>query len=76
MTHVRKGGIYVFHASLWDIADRRPYMPDEGTRVRVIHPHGCPAPNTMGHCHIESLAGQFLGLVACASLHRKGIVHD
>ena len=65
---VRKGSIYQFRASLWDIADRRSNTPTEGSLVRVCHPRGCPPPNTMGHAHVETLEGKFIGLVACASL--------
>ena len=65
---VRKGSIYMFRASLWDVADRRSNTPENGTLVRVCHPYGCPPPNTMGHCHVETLDGKFIGLVACASL--------
>ena len=65
---VRKGATYTFRASLWDVADRRQHTPPDGTRVRVIHPYGCPPPNTMGHCHVETLDGHFIGLVACSSL--------
>jgi hypothetical protein len=72
MNKVRKGAVYVFRASLWDVADRRANTPEEGALVRVVHPRGCPPPNTMGHCHVETLAGRFVGLVACASLHKRG----
>jgi hypothetical protein len=65
---VRKGSVYTFRACGWDIFDRRSNTPADNTRVRVIHPHGCPTPNTMGHCHIESLDGHFIGLVSCNSL--------
>lgn len=71
---VRKGAVYRFHASAWDCYDP-PYgvktgLITNGDLVRVIHPHGCPAPNTMGHAHIETLAGEFAGLVACGSLSK------
>ena len=67
---VRKNATYTFRASLWDIADRRSNTPADGTRVRVVAPYGCPPPNTMGHCHIETLDGKFIGLVSTASLSR------
>jgi len=69
---VRKGRIYRFRACLIDIADRRANTPANGTLVRVCHPHGCPPPNTMGHCHVETLDGEFIGLVACNSLMLAG----
>jgi hypothetical protein len=65
---VRKGAVYTFRACGWDIFDRHNNTPANGIRVRVVHPYGCPAPNTMGHCHVESLDGQFIGLVSCNSL--------
>ena len=65
---VRKGSTYIFHASFWDVADRRSNTPEEGAVVRVVHPHGCPPPNVMNHCHVETLAGAFIGLVSCNSL--------
>jgi hypothetical protein len=41
-----------------------------GDVVRVVNLHGCPPANTMGHCHVETLAGEFAGLVFCNSLQR------
>lgn len=65
---VRKNGIYQYNPCMWDILD--PKTPLQGGEsVRVIHPWGCPKPNTMNHAHIESLDGKFLGLVHCNSLH-------
>ena len=70
---VRAGSKYTFDPCLWDIADRRPYMPAKGTVVRVMKsPHGCPPANAMGHCYIETLAGEFLGLVSTGSLQPVG----
>jgi hypothetical protein len=68
---VRKGGIYTFRACGWDLFDRKQNTPPDGTRVRVCTPHGCPPPNTMGHCFVETLDGQFIGLVSAASLSRE-----
>ncbi len=67
---VRKGSVYVFNAAGWDVFDPRDNTPANGTKVRVIHPHGCPPPNTMGHAHVEGLDGRFIGLVATASLSK------
>jgi hypothetical protein len=39
--------------------------------VRVCTPYGCPPPNTMGHCFVETLEGKFIGLVSTASLHKR-----
>ena len=68
---VRKGQILTFRANGWDVFDRRANTPAEGTKVRVCAPFGCPPPNTMGHCHVESLEGEFIGLVSCNSLSRE-----
>ena len=38
--------------------------------VKVVNKYGCPKANTMGHCHIETLSGHFLGLVHTNSLKR------
>lgn len=65
---VKKNSVYVFKAAGWDIFDRRDNTPANGSKVRVCHPYGCPPPNTMGHCHVETLDGQFIGLVQTASL--------
>ena len=72
---VRKNAVYEFHARGWDVFDRKSSIPQDGTLVRVIHPHGCPPPNTMGHCHVETLAGKFVGLVCCGSLTKQGASH-
>jgi hypothetical protein len=68
---VRKGGIYVFKACGWDRFDRKDNTPADGTVVRVCTPHGCPPPNAMGHCFVETLAGKFIGLVCTGSLVKK-----
>jgi|TARA_R110002051_G_scaffold6100_4_gene29952 hypothetical protein len=39
-----------------------------GDRVQVKNQYGCPVANTMGHCHIESEAGELLGLIHVNSL--------
>lgn len=40
----------------------------DGQRVKVINKFGCPPANTMGHCYVETEAGEFAGLVLCNSL--------
>ena len=65
---VRKGQICRFEANGWDRFDRRTNTPENGTLVRVCTPHGCPPPNTMGHCFVETLEGKFIGLVSTGSL--------
>jgi hypothetical protein len=64
---IRKGRTYYYKPCGWDVADPKTALRP-GDLVRVCHPHGCPKPGTMGHCHVETLAGAFLGLVACGSL--------
>lgn len=67
---VRKGGLYIYDPNLLDLIDGRTNLK-KGEKVRVIHPHGCPKPNTMNHCHVERLNGEFVGLVSCNSLHKE-----
>jgi hypothetical protein len=66
---VRKGGRYVFWAEGLDRFDPAHKGLVNGEIVRVVHPHGCPPPNTMGHCHVENEQGEFMGLVWCGSLN-------
>jgi hypothetical protein len=65
---VRKGMVVFFNAVGWDRFDRNANTPDNGAIVRVCTPYGCPPPNTMGHCFVETLEGEFIGLVSTASL--------
>ena len=67
---VRKGSVYVFKAVGWDKFDSKTNTPPDGTKVRVCAPHGCPPPNVMGHCFVETLGGCFIGLVSTASLSK------
>ena len=62
--------VCVFNACGWDRFDRRDNTPEDGAVVRVCTPHGCPPPNAMGHCFVETLQGKFIGLVSTASLAR------
>jgi len=64
---VRARSKYVFNPIPLDRFDSRT-QARLGQVVRVVKKYGCPPPNTMGHCHIESLSGQFLGLVHINSL--------
>ena len=61
---VRKGQVLVFNAAGWDRFDARANTPADGTVVRVCAPPGCPGPNVMGHCFVETLDG---------SVHRAGV---
>lgn len=68
---VRKGMVCVFNANGWDRFDKRDNTPADGTVVRVCTPYGCPAPNVMGHCFVETMAGKFIGLVSTSSLTKR-----
>lgn len=71
INRVRKGAVYTFRPVMWDVLIGHANTPNDGDEVRVCHPYGCPAPNTMGHCHVETLDGKFIGLVHCNSLVRE-----
>lgn len=73
---VRKGQVFTFKACGWDVYDRRANTPADGTRVRVCTPRGCPPPNAMGHCFVETMDGKFLGLVHTNSLQRDDVPGD
>lgn len=64
---VRAGSIYAYRANSWDRFDSRTCLRN-GELVRVVNMHGCPKANTMGHCHVQRLDGQFIGLVCTASM--------
>jgi len=68
---VRVGSTYTYHAAgLLDKCDPKSTAQD-GQKVRVVNLHGCPKANTMGHCHIEDMNGNFLGLVSTHSLRKE-----
>jgi len=64
---VRTGTTYRFEPVAMDCWAPAHQGLERGDLVKVIHPHGCPPPNTMGHCHVER-DGKFMGLVCCGSL--------
>lgn len=64
---VRKGQKVRYNPNMMDQIDPKTNLK-KGDVVKVCHPHGCPKPNTMNHCHVETLDGKFLGLVSCNSL--------
>lgn len=68
---VRVGSVYVFKANGWDVFDRKSNTPADGTIVRVCKPYGCPPPNAMGHCFVETMEGKFIGLVSTSSLSKQ-----
>lgn len=73
---VKTGAIYRFFPVFFDRANP-PAARDvsEGEEVRVVKLYGCPPPNTMGMCHIESRDEngnwKFAGMVCCNSLVRR-----
>lgn len=64
---VRVGSKYVFNPVPLDRFDSRS-KATLGEVVRVVNVPGAPKANVMGHCHIESLDGTFLGMVLTNSL--------
>jgi hypothetical protein len=50
----------------WDSRVR----PFAGQRVVKVQPRGCPRNGTMGHCYVETVDGDFVGLVLVNSLRR------
>jgi hypothetical protein len=66
---VRKGMVVKYDPCGWDVFDAKTDLT-KGDTVRVCHPYGCPAPNTMGCCHVETLEGKFKGLVSTNSLSK------
>ena len=67
---VQAGRKYVYRPVGLDVWDSRIYggMVKAGDYVKVVNLPGCPRANTMGHCHIETMDGQFAGLVLTNSL--------
>ena len=70
MNRVRVKSVYTFQPAMIDQYDSRSDAKP-GDQVRVINLPGAPKANTMGHCHIESLAGEFLGMVHVNSLVKE-----
>lgn len=72
MKKVKVGRSYRFDPCLWDTMDPpvgvRRGLLHKGDTVMVANMPGCPRANTMGHCHIKSQEGEFLGLVSVNSL--------
>ena len=73
MNRVQAGRIYVYRPVGMDLWDSRIYADrvHPGDEVTVVNLCGCPKANTMGHCHINTLDGQFAGLVLTNSLILK-----
>lgn len=68
---VRVNKLYTYQPvglDLWSYGTGRTTHPTRGEVVRVVNKYGCPPANTMGHCYVESLTGEFYGLVLTNSL--------
>jgi hypothetical protein len=56
---------------LLDLTSAR-VMAYAGREVQKTQPFGCPANGTMGMCYVQTLEGEFIGLVGLASLVKTG----
>jgi hypothetical protein len=63
----RKGSLHMLRPVGMDATDSRVTQWSDYI-VRVIQPYGCPRNGTLGHCFVETRAGEFIGLVLVASL--------
>jgi hypothetical protein len=63
---VRLGASYRYYPVPFDTLNP-PFNVQPGDIVTVIQLAGCPAPNTMGMCHVAK-AGKFAGMVCTNSL--------
>jgi len=59
--------LYRFDPVLLDRFDGRTSL-QPGDVVKVVNLPGCPKAGTMGHCHVATPQGEFIGLVCCNSL--------
>ena len=67
MNRVRVGSTYVYDPVGWDQVDP-PYDIERFDVVKVVNLYGCPKANTMGHCYVNHLNGDFAGMVHVNSL--------
>jgi hypothetical protein len=67
---VKANGVYEYRPAFLDMIDARTTL-QAGDKVRVVNLPGCPKCNTMGHCHVETLQGEFIGMVQTASLEKS-----
>lgn len=64
---VRANSLYRFQPVMIDVTNP-PHNVEPNDIVRVMNLFGCPPANTMGHCHVVHLGGDFGGLVCTSSL--------
>jgi len=66
---VKVGKTYEFQPVLFDrMSPPAGCEVAEGQRVKVVNQYGCPKANTMGMCYIETMEGEFAGMVCTNSL--------
>lgn len=75
LNKVRVGAKYTYEPVMLDLLSP-PYGAERGIlkagdQVKVVNLYGCPPANTMGHCYVNTLAGEFAGMVCTNSLVRK-----
>ncbi len=75
MNKVRVGSVYAYNPCLMDICSPPVGNPEKGDIVKVVNKFGCPKANTMGMCYIETLGGEFMGLVSVNSLVKLNITY-
>lgn len=79
MSTTKKSRVYRLEpAGVLDITDPR-VVQHEGTEVQIIQPHGCPRNGTFGQVYVQTVEGDFIGLVNKASLvktDRTAVVRD
>lgn len=68
INRVITGRLYRYDPVPIDQFDPRVTYVQEDDIVRVVKMPGCPPPNTMGHAHVATPDGKFLGLVHVNSL--------
>jgi hypothetical protein len=56
---------------LLDLTSAR-VMQHKGAEVQKIQPHGTPRNGTMGMCYVQTVEGDFIGLVNQSSLVKTG----
>ncbi len=64
---VKVGKVYHYNPVMWDKLDPKTDLK-KNDPVVVVNLRGCPPANTMGHCHVNRINGEFAGLVHCNSL--------
>lgn len=71
MAAKRKAVYRLEPAGLLDRFDSRVTV-HTGREVQMIQPVGCPPNGTMGMVYVQTLDGEFIGLVSKASIVRTG----